>query len=202
MLVGAAQLSSKLWWYVARASGIVAWALVVASVLWGLWVAGRFTRKLPPAAWVLDLHRFLGGLTVAFVGVHIGALVADSYVHFGWSELFVPLASKWRPWPVAFGIVGLYLLLAIEITSLLMRRLPRRLWRFVHMGSFVLAFMGTVHGLTAGADAANPVLRWGVLVAVAVVAGAITVRLLLPMARRQARAERNATTFPRQASTV
>jgi len=202
MLLAATQLDSKLWWYVARASGVVAWALVVASVVWGLWVAGRFTKKLPPPAWVLDLHRFLGGLTVTFVAVHIGALVADSYVHFGWSELFVPLASKWRPWPVAFGIVALYLVLAVEITSLLMRRLPRRLWRFVHMGSFLLAFMGTVHGLTAGADAANPALRWGVIAATAVVAGTITVRVLLPMARRHARRERHAAALTGRTSTV
>lgn len=198
----AAEVTTKLWWYVARASGLVAWALVVASVVWGLWLAGRVTRKLPPPAWTLDLHRFLGGLTVSFVVVHVIALVADTYVHFGWSELFVPLASKWRPWPVAFGIVALYLLLAVEITSLLMRHLPRRLWRFVHLGSFALAFLGTVHGLTAGADAAQPAVRWAVVGACALVATALTIRLLLPLARAQRRNARPSTAFVNRPSTV
>lgn len=198
----AAEVTTKLWWYVARASGLVAWALVVASVVWGLWLAGRVTRKLPPPAWTLDLHRFLGGLTVSFVVVHVIALVADTYVHFGWSELFVPLASKWRPWPVAFGIVALYLLLAVEITSLLMRHLPRRLWRFVHLGSFALAFLGTVHGLTAGADATQPAVRWAVVGACALVATALTIRLLLPLARAQRRNARPSTAFVNRPSTV
>jgi predicted ferric reductase len=194
----AAQVTTKLWWYVARASGLVSWALVIASVLWGLALAGRFTKKIPPPAWTLDLHRFLGGLAVSFVGVHVAALVADTYVHFGWSELFVPLASKWRPWPVAFGIVALYLLLAVEVTSLLMRHLPRRLWRFVHLGSFLLAFLGTVHGLTAGADAQQPIVRWAVVITSAILAGMVTIRLLLPMARQR----RRAASFRHRPSTV
>ena len=44
----------------------------------------------------------------------------------GPAELFVPLASAWKPGAVAWGVVALYLLLAIEITSLLQRRIPRR----------------------------------------------------------------------------
>jgi len=201
-LTVAVEVTPKLWWYVARASGLVAWALVVASVLWGLWLAGRVTRKLPPPAWTLDLHRFLGGLTVSFVAVHVGALVADTYTHFGWSDLFVPLASKWRPWPVAFGIVAMYLLIAVELTSLLMRRLPRRLWRFVHMGSFVVAFSGTVHGLTAGADATQPVVRWAVIGACSLITTALTLRLLLPLAREQRRTMRRSAAFVNRPSTV
>ena len=60
-------MSAQLWWYTARAGGLVAWALATASVVWGLLLSGRITRK-PKPAWVLDLHRFLGALTVVFVG--------------------------------------------------------------------------------------------------------------------------------------
>jgi DMSO/TMAO reductase YedYZ heme-binding membrane subunit len=63
---------------------------------------------------------------------------------------------------VAWGIVGLYLLLAVELTSLVRRRLPRRLWRAVHALSFPLFALATVHGLTAGTDRGN--LLWQVTV--------------------------------------
>ena len=34
-------MTSQLWWYLARAAGIVSWALVAISVCWGLLLAGR-----------------------------------------------------------------------------------------------------------------------------------------------------------------
>ena len=55
---------------------------------------------------MLDLHRFLGGMTVVFVGLHIGSLAADSFVGFDWDDLLVPYALAWRPGAVAWGILG------------------------------------------------------------------------------------------------
>src|SRR5439155_733185 len=66
-------VSSHLIWYTARASGIVAWALLSASVLWGLALSTRALGKRPRPNWILDLHRFVGGAAVAFGG---SALVA------------------------------------------------------------------------------------------------------------------------------
>jgi predicted ferric reductase len=170
-------MNPQLWWYVARASGIVAWILVTASVVWGLALATRITRR-PKPAWVLDLHRFLGGLAVIFTGLHLAGLFADSYVHFGPSELFVPLASAWQPVAVAWGVVALYLLVAIEVTSLFMRRLPRRLWRAVHLTSFGVFGMVTVHSLTAGTDTGNAWMQWFALASCSVVLFLLLVRML------------------------
>jgi sulfoxide reductase heme-binding subunit YedZ len=141
----------KLWWYVARASGVTAMVLASSSVVWGVALSSRLTRR-PRPAWVLDLHRYLGGLTVTFVGVHLGGLVADNFTHWGLSDLFVPLATNWHPIPVAFGIVGFYLLIAVEITSLLMKRLPRRVWYAIHLSSYGLWVLAMVHSFTAGTD--------------------------------------------------
>jgi DMSO/TMAO reductase YedYZ heme-binding membrane subunit len=70
------------------------------------------------------------------------------------------MASTWKPGPVAWGVVGFYLLLAVEITSLLQRRMPRRWWRRVHLMSFPLYVVATIHLLAAGTDRHNVVLRW------------------------------------------
>jgi DMSO/TMAO reductase YedYZ heme-binding membrane subunit len=170
---------SNFWWYVARATGVIAWALGIASVLWGLALSTRALGRRPRAPWLLDLHRFLGGLTVLFVGGHIGALVADSYVHFGTADVLVPFASSWKPWPVALGIVAMWLLLAVEVTSLMMRRLPRKWWRGVHLSSYGVAVASTIHALTAGTDRTNPVLRWAVVSAGAAVVFFTAYRALL-----------------------
>ncbi|MFV0258151.1 MAG: ferric reductase-like transmembrane domain-containing protein [Acidimicrobiales bacterium] len=152
-------MTSQLWWYLARASGIVAWALVTASVLWGLLLSTKLLGSRPRPAWLLDLHRFLGGLALVFTGIHLGGLVLDSYVDFGVIQLLVPFTGSYRPGAVAWGIVGLYLLAAIEITSLLRPRIPRKVWRLTHLLSFPLYFLVTVHGLTAGTDAVGAPLR-------------------------------------------
>ena len=118
------QLNSQLSWYAARASGLVAWAVVTLSILWGLALSTRLVRRKGVPAWLLDLHKFLGTLSLVFVGVHVVALWADNFVYFGPRELFVPFASPWRTGAVAWGIAATYLLVAIQLTSWTMKRLP------------------------------------------------------------------------------
>jgi methionine sulfoxide reductase heme-binding subunit len=139
-------------WYIARSSGLIAWALLAASVLWGLGLTTKVLRGRPRPAWLLDLHRYLGGLATIFVVVHVAGVLADTYVHFGLASVFVPFASSWRPVAVAWGVAGLYLLAAVELTSLLRARLPKRAWRAVHFASFPLFVTATIHALTAGTD--------------------------------------------------
>jgi hypothetical protein len=98
---------NQLWWYVARAGGLLSWALLAGAVLWGLALSSRAFGKRPRPAWLLDLHRYLGGLALVFLGVHVVAIVLDGYVHFGLSQVLVPFASTWHPGAVAWGIVGL-----------------------------------------------------------------------------------------------
>jgi predicted ferric reductase len=175
-------VNPQVWWFVARASGIIAWALLTLAVVWGLFISTKAVAKASSPAWLLDFHRYLGGLAVIFTGVHLAGLAADNYVHFGWFEMFVPMASSWKPRPVAFGIVGFYLLLAIEITSLMMSRLPRSLWRWVHRTSFVLYFVATYHGIAAGTDHQNQWFRVAALASINIVTF-LTIVLILAARR-------------------
>ena len=149
-------------WYAARAGGFVAWGLAAASVALGLALSGKVFRR-PRPAWTMDMHRFLGGLAVIFTIVHVAAVMMDQYVSFGLRQVFVPLASSWHPVAVAWGVIAMYMLLAVELTSLARRRIPRRLWRQIHLGSFVLFGTSTVHALTAGTDTAAGIGMIGVI---------------------------------------
>lgn len=165
---------SQTWWYIAQSGGIVAWALAPLAVIGGLQLSTRLVSK-PAPAWVLDLHRFLGGLSVSFVVVHLIGLAADPFIGYGAADLLVPFASSYRPSAVALGIIGMYLLFAIEITSLAMRRLPRSTWRAIHFTSYVVFVVATVHGLTAGTDRNNRVYQ----VASALTAGVVLMMTLV-----------------------
>ena len=186
-LTGAVKLDPNLPWYIARSAGIVAWALVTASVLWGISVSGRLTKKRPPAAWMLDLHKFLGGLAIVFTFLHIIGLELDKYVNFGWVQILVPLQSSWKNNAVAVGVVAFWFLLAVEVTSYLMDILPRKVWHGVHLTSYLIFIFVTIHALTTGTDASKPLFRYPVLASLAVAAGIVELRIALPKARRTAR---------------
>lgn len=181
-------MNPQVWWFVSRSSGMIAWALLSLSVCWGLFVSTKAVAKASSPASLLDLHRFMGGLAVVFTGIHLVGLVADNYVTFGWAETFVPMASEWKPGAVAFGIVGFYLLLAIELTSLAMKRLPRRLWRAVHRTSLVLFFVATYHAIAAGTDAEN---QWFRVVALASINIVMFLSVVLVLAARKAKLQPN-----------
>lgn len=146
-------LNDQFWWYLARASGTISWAFLTASVLWGILLSTDLFPKRRRPAWLLDLHRWLGGLTVTFALVHVGALIADSYVDFGLVEVLLPFASEWKPAAVALGVIAMWGLMVIEGTSLLVKRLPKKIWRVVHLGSYILFWLTSLHATFAGTDA-------------------------------------------------
>ena len=170
-------MNNQLWWYVARSGGIVAWALLAGSVLWGLALSTKVMRGKPRPNWILDLHRFLGGVALLFTGVHVVSLVLDSYVHFGLVEILVPFTGSWHPVAVAWGVISLYLLMAVELTSLARKQISKRTWRLTHYLSFPLFVLTTVHALTAGTDRSTLPLRATVIVVSAVITGLTWLRL-------------------------
>jgi DMSO/TMAO reductase YedYZ heme-binding membrane subunit len=168
-------MTQELWWYTVRATGLVAWVLVTASVVWGLLLSLRRVAR-PRPAWMLDLHRYLGALALVFVVLHVGALAFDRFIGFDWDDLLVPYASAWRPGAVAWGIAAAYLLVGVEVSSLLARHLRRGLWHAVHLLGYVVFAAVTAHALLAGADADVPAVQVFALASSALV-------VLLTMAR-------------------
>lgn len=152
-------MNDQFFWHLARASGMVAWAILTLSMVWGMFLSTRILQDRRRPAWLLDLHRWLGGLSVFFVAVHLSGLVLDNYVDFGIADLLVPFHSSWHPVAVAWGVVGLYLVVAIQATSLAMKRLPRRWWRGIHLTSFALFWIVSIHAAFAGTDATAPWYR-------------------------------------------
>lgn len=193
MTLLAATLDPKFAWYVSRAAGLMTWALCAASIVWGLMLSSKAVRRRGLPAWLLDLHTFLGTLAVVFAGLHIGGLVADNYTYFSWKEVLVPMGSAWRPGAVSWGVVAFYILLAIQVTSWMRRRLPKRVWHAIHLGSFPLFLMGTLHGILAGSDWTSQVVRWiGAAISLLVMV-AIALRLIT----RAQRAKQAANAPPR-----
>ena len=179
-------MSPQFWWYAARSTGIVAWALSAAAVIWGLLLSTRSARGLAKPAWVLDLHRWLGALTIVVTVAHLGALVADSYIHFDLVDLLVPGASAWKTGAVAWGVVAFWIFVAVEVSSLAKKRLPHKVWVRIHLLSFAAYVMATAHYLTAGTERTNPIVLFSVEIVTAAVLFLTLLRILAPRRARSA----------------
>jgi DMSO/TMAO reductase YedYZ heme-binding membrane subunit len=174
----ASVLAPQAWCWFTRATGIVAWIVITLAMVWGLVFSMKSVRRRGVPAWIADLHRHLGGLALVFTALHLASLVADNFVHFGARELLVPMASPWKPGPVAWGIVAFYVLCIVQITSWCMRFLPRRIWHRLHLMSFVLYVTVTVHGITAGTDRVNRLVQAAGLIGLTWVVSMASLRVL------------------------
>lgn len=164
-------------WYTARAAGIVTWGLLVASMIWGLLYATKVFGRKVSAWWLLGVHRWLGVLAIVFTGVHVVALLADRYVNFTVTDVLVPFVGSWKPIATGLGVLSMYLLVAVEVTSLLKARMPYAVWRWIHLASYGLFALATIHALSAGTDLGT-VLNDGLLVALGAIAVAVAVVMI------------------------
>jgi sulfoxide reductase heme-binding subunit YedZ len=138
-------------WYVARAGGLTAFALLTGSVAIGLLLSGRAKVDWPRFA-ITEVHRFVGLLAGAFIAVHGLTLLLDGYYHFTLWSLLVPGTAPYRALATALGILAAELLAALALTNHYRTRLSFRFWRRAHYLNFAVWLLALVHGVTAGTD--------------------------------------------------
>jgi sulfoxide reductase heme-binding subunit YedZ len=146
-------VSSQILWFATRGAGIVSLILFSAVTCLGLLAVARTQSVRWPRFLTVELHRSLALLSVAFLAVHILTAILDPFTKLGLGAALIPLASAYRPLPVAFGVVSVYLTAALVVTSLLRERIGHRTWRAVHWAAYAAWPLAVEHTLTAGSDA-------------------------------------------------
>jgi DMSO/TMAO reductase YedYZ heme-binding membrane subunit len=175
---------SDLWWFVSRATGIVATALAVAAVVFGFFFSSRNTGRRRRPAWWLDLHNWLGGAALAFTLVHVATIYLDDNSGIDLLAALVPGAADEQRWAIAWGVIAMYLFALTVFTSWPRKRLRPRAWRVVHLGSVVGAVLAGIHAFQVGSDATNVVFEAGLVVGAALLVYAAVVRVLGLVIRR------------------
>ena len=148
---------ASLYWDATRASANVAWVVLLFTILWGVLLTTRILRGMDRPAWLLDLHKWLGVVVIVFSIVHMVTLVLDSYIDFSVWSVLIPGLSSYRTWSVTAGVIGFWLLITVQLTSVFKRKFTQRTWRRIHMMSYPLYGIIAVHALTAGSDVGS---RW------------------------------------------
>ncbi len=174
-------------WYLTRSTGAV--ALLLLSVAVALGVAD--VRRLSTSGWprfVIDaLHRNVSLLALLFLAVHIVTAALDSFASISLVAAFVPFVGSYRPFWLGLGTVAFDLLLAVILTSLLRQRVGQRAWRVTHWLVYASWPIALLHTLGTGSDVKTTWLLLLSLACLALVLGAVLVRLIADLTREQAR---------------
>lgn len=163
-------------WLIARASGIVGFALLTASVLAGLVLKSRPFGKLLKGSTAMEIHRTLSFLGLAALAVHGVALLMDRAVDIRLTDLLVPGTAPYRPLWTGLGVVAAELMVLVIVSFPLRKRIGMRVWRRLHWASYAIFALALVHGVQAGTDTGRPWARALYIGSVALVGAAATWR--------------------------
>jgi methionine sulfoxide reductase heme-binding subunit len=174
----AARLGPSAYWYLARATGVVALVLLTASVVLGILGSVRFSAGPRWPRFAIDsLHRDTSLLVIVLIAVHVITSVLDGFAPISLIDGIIPFRSPYRPLWLGLGALSFDLLIALVVTSLVRRRLGYRSWRAVHWLAYASWPVAVLHGLGTGSDVKS---AWSVLltfVCLAAVLWALAVRL-------------------------
>ncbi len=186
-------MSDHFWWYLSRSTGIVALVLLVLSFTWGVLLSTRALKGVDRPAWLLATHSWMSGTALAMVVVHVISLMLDNWVKFTVRDVLIPGAATWQGATrtaevgTAIGVIGFYLFLIVQLTSLFRTRISRRVWLGIHRASFPLLFGLLLHAGWAGTDTTNRIYQAGAIMMAMTVATASVIRVITPArTKRQA----------------
>ena len=165
-------------WYATRATGLVTFLLLTAALVLGILTAGRFAGPAWPRFLTIGLHRNISLLAVAFLALHVGTTVVDSYTSISLTDAVVPFLSSYKTFWLGLGAIACDLLIALIITSLLRQRIGHRAWRAVHWSGYLCWPVALVHAAGIGTDAARSWVFYLTIACVAAVAGALAARIM------------------------
>ena len=152
------------WWLAARASGLVALALVTLSVGLGLTMAGGVSKRPGLKRTLVAIHEHAAVIAFVAICVHALTLMADRWLKPGLSGVLVPFTMSYRPFFTGLGVIAAYLVVLLGLSFYARRSIGTRLWRRMHRFTIVAYVLAVVHTLGAGTDASTPWLRGAMLV--------------------------------------
>ncbi len=182
------RIGSSWAWYFIRGAGFAALFLMFLLMISGIGHITGLTYKYiePIKAWAI--HKAIAFGLVFAILVHVIFLLFDHYVSFSLPQIFVPFLNKYTngtslfgvnfgKFVVAFGIISMYLVFLIVLTSLGWIDTKKKLWKWVHYSSYIAAIMVFIHALGAGTDLKYGIFRIFMIFLLAVLVVATVMRL-------------------------
>jgi len=181
--------SLYVFWLASRSAGLVAFLLVAASVLLGLYLAANLGHRRVSKRVLVKVHEQIALAALVAITAHGLLLLGDAWLSPGLAGLAIPFTMSYRPIFTGIGQVAGLLAFALGLSFYARRRIGPKRWRKTHRLMPVVYVLGAVHALGAGSDGAGIWLRGLVIVTALPMAGLLVARYR-PRPQRPARSPR------------
>jgi methionine sulfoxide reductase heme-binding subunit len=169
--------STHVIWYVARGSAVAAEIALSFALVIGMLLGAGVKSPAWPMAASKHVHRAVAIAASCLIGLHIAAILADSFIHFSPLDAVVPFRAPYRGLWVGLGTIAFDALILLLVATALRRRMPYGVWRLLHRLAFPIWVLAVIHGLGAGTDAPAAWLQLITASCIAVVGAGFLMRL-------------------------
>jgi methionine sulfoxide reductase heme-binding subunit len=139
-------------WILIRAAGIAAYMMLWLAVAWGLAATTSAVSNRVSKQTSTLFHQFAASAGLTLLAAHMGLLIIDKFMPYSVLDTLVPMRSTFRPVAITFGVIAMYGVVIVMVTSWLRKPIGTLWWRKIHLlavPAFTLAF---AHGVFAGSD--------------------------------------------------
>lgn len=143
--------TDKHFWYLSRASGVIAYTLFWLAVVFGLLLSTRLGKHFN-AARVFALHQYLSLIAVGFAAFHAGILLADNFLNLNIWQILLPFGFQTDRVGVALGQLGFWLLFICAFSFYIKKYIGQSAWRWLHFLTFMAYMLISIHVFMVGSD--------------------------------------------------
>ena len=137
--------------------------LLTVTAVFGNLLAEQITQKFKlTKGQTFKYHRLISTLGVVVLLLHpIPLVFAQETTGVSVASIFVPFLAEKKITIIAVGVLAMYALLVVLISSLYMKYLQQKIWRVLHYGSYLFFGLGFWHGLSiSDSFEANSEVSW------------------------------------------
>jgi len=158
-------------WFIARITGLTAFAVLSLSVLSGEALRTSVLDFLAKNRAVRKLHDFTTPLWLPLVFAHVIALVLDKTARIQPINVVVPFVTDYGQVPIGLGTVAFDIVMIVTITSWLRSRMNNTVWMWIHRTSYIAFVAIFFHAALSGTDFDAPLvsaLAWSTAAGLAI----------------------------------
>ena len=158
-------------WFLARVTGLSAFAVLSLSVLSGEALRTSVLDFLANNRALRKLHDFTTPLWIPLAVAHCVALVLDQTARIRPLDLFVPFQTEYGQLPIGLGTISLDIVLVVVLTSWIRSRMNNTLWTWIHRTAYVGFVALFFHAALSGTDFDAPLvsaLAWSTAAGLAI----------------------------------
>jgi predicted ferric reductase len=163
-------------WVLARVAGLSSYAALAVALVTGIALRTAVLDWLGSNRALRALHEYTTVLWIPLAGLHLLSLLLDTTARIGLLDLVVPFHSTYGTLAIGLGALSVDVLLLVNVTAFLKRRMNKDVWLWLHRLAYVAFALIFLHAVLSGTDFSDPIVS-------AITWAAAAMLLLLALAR-------------------